>query len=355
MSLSLREPLRRLLLNRPTPTADYGTMVKAPGTVVDDSGNYRAGWLESFPAVPGADRAQGSAKRFHKWFFVHFDTPDYFVGFDIVDLALGGNVGIVVLDRRTGEFKVASDSDLLWNNNVVVDGTMKHFSCWPRRSSMRHTKDRIHFDVRAGNLRVQGFARALFERPFIQCTAFHKGHGVLQDWGNVVVEQANLWIGDEKIELPRGSFGAYDRSVGHRRPVENWNWLVAVGEAVHDSGRKAPFAIHLAKDGPAATPHVVSDKYAVWVDGKLHKLDDVQFAVGGMSAWSVWSSSDASHRLDLVFEPHYHRRDRHNVPLLFRVDHSQYFGPVRGRIETPDGGWQFEKVMATAEDSKMVC
>lgn len=339
----------------------YAHMTEPPDHLLDD-GSYAPGWFVRSPSDLGLDTAVASRRRLHQWFFLHFDSDDLFVGANIVDLALGGNIGVIVLDKTRSDFDVTSDTGLLHRNFVAIDSSARRFE--DRRTGSFIEVDeadrRVSFRLTAGETCLAGVAEEVFARPFVQSTAFGDGLGALQTWGNLRLVEATLTSGGVTRALPAGMLGCYDRSVGHRRWMENWNWIAACGEVEGPDG-PVPFALHAATDRDLARPKVQADKQVLWVGEHLRKVRDLSFSYAYIdeealltSAWTIRSNPRAPAWVDLRFQPAHHRRDAHRVPLLFQVDHSQYFGRLDGTIGMEGQRYEVRGVYATTEDSMMM-
>ncbi len=356
--LSLRRVLRRLSTPRfaDAPEGGYRTIEPAPGQLIDAGGAYTPGWYDGFDGALNLDRAAGPTKRFHRWFFVHIDGPEWFVGANIAHLGIGGNSGIVALNKRTGEIKSESVTGVLLANQVDIDAECRRFYDGKTGSLMMTDADVFTVDVAARGLRLQAELQPALGAPFVQATRFHGGHGALQFWGNLGVESARLSdAAGLVVEFDRGTPAAYDRSMGHRRPIESWNWMITTGSTIAGTA----FALHLAVDRPAARPTVDAAKAVLWLDGGPRKLPEIRIEYDVLDRelstgpWRI-TSGEAPYRVDFVFEPVHHRRDRHRVPLVFNVDHSQYFGRLSGTIYAPDGEHRIEDVFATTEETVMI-
>lgn len=366
---SARIPLRRLTLapSYASPDARYDTMVSPPATLLAD-GRYLPGWFSEEPArLNTFDNAEAGWRRLHRWFFLHFDSPDYFIGANIADLRLGGNVGIIVLDKRTGHFEVAERTALLLNNKVAISDDCRAF-CDPTSGSyIRMLEDAegptggVEFGLFVGDTRLVGQASAQFARPFVQSTRLGDALGTFQVWGNLRLEAATLTLNDTEIVLPSGSHGAFDRSLGHRRLLENWNWVATCGEARRGSDT-VPFALHAALDRSGARPIVDAHKFVLWLGDEMVKVDDLRFdydyldeAERKTSAWRIHSRrTEGKPWVDLRFDPDFHRRDLKRIPLILNVDHSQYFGNLNGQVCAGGEICEVVDVFATVEDSMMV-
>lgn len=364
---SLRGALRSQWVQREVAVTDdlYRYLEKAPATLVDEMGNYRPGWFEESPKDLSLSGLGTALKRFHRWFFIHFDTKDYFVGANLIDLYHGGNVGIVFLDKRTGAFHVESDSALFFLNGVKIDQSCRRFTDKRSGSRLEISEDdrRIEFDIRCKTMHLRGVAEEIFTRPFVQSTAFHRGHGALQSWGNLRLLEGELKVKNSWIPVASGTLGAYDRSLGHRRPLENWNWIASCGRVKEaDSGEELLFALHAARDRPFAQPQVEARKYCLWLGDAQLKLADIRFeycysdrSKKKTGAWTISSSQRTGYpSIKLTFVPRYHRRDAHRIPCIFNVDHSQYFGELTGDVFLNGKRYLVSDVFATTEDSMMI-
>ena len=87
-------------------------------------------------------------------------------------------------------------------------------------------------------------------------------------------------------------------------------------------------------DNSAATEN------AVILDGRVHKLGQVDFSYSSKDFMQAWHMYSPDGRLDLVFEPFYERVARTNVKLLYSEVH-QIFGRYSGQFTSDTG----EKIM----------
>ncbi|MEL6182222.1 MAG: DUF2804 family protein, partial [Myxococcota bacterium] len=163
------------------------------------------------------------------------------------------------------------------------------------------------------------------------------------------------------IDLPVGTLGAYDRTVGHRRPIQNWNWLAAVGQG-RDTATDEPVVVSLiaSTDQERARPRVVAHKNNVWIDGQHLKLPEMRFdyTVHDPKTWDTgpWTLTSHSSKgtLDLTFLPEYRRREQPRIPLLTDVDFNQYYGYLSGQITALGRTVAVDGMFGLVEDSWMV-
>ena len=91
-----------------------------------------------------------------------------------------------------------------------------------------------------------------------------------------------------------------------------------------------------------------------FVDGVLHKLDQVTFHIPPSNWLSPWRFTSNDNRLEMVFVPHQERIDRQN--LFFHVfTRRQVFGFFSGKAQLDDGSIvEFHNLTGFAERSKMI-
>jgi hypothetical protein len=154
--------------------------------------------------------------------------------------------------------------------------------------------------------------------------------------------------------IPPGTLGLYDRTLGHRRSRQNWNWLAAIGETV-DGER---FAIQAAQDRGRASPRRTIHKAPMWLDGELlTSSSEARFTYAPPSgsqdvtgAWDIGLGEAPGRSAELVFQPEVRRREQTRLPGVVRADFNQYYGQLSGVVR---GGHEVELdgVFAVAEDS----
>ena len=165
-----------------------------------------------------------------------------------------------------------------------------------------------------------------------------------------------LHIKGEPYEIPSGAMGLYDRTVGHRRRRQNWNWVASIGEAV-DGTR---FAIQASQDRPRALPYRWIHKAGIWWDGKLVKAaPGARFLYEPSQAaekpWRVHLGEGAAPCASLVFEPRFRREETKRIPGVLNAKFQQFYGSLSGSIELMGISERLEvrDVFTVAEDSRL--
>jgi hypothetical protein len=345
---------------------DYLTRRRSPARLIDDQGHYNAGWYEAFDGRINLGDSSAFDAALQRWFHVTLDTPDHFVVMNLADMGRASNTALMVVDKASGGISEASLTGLGPANQVEVCGEARAFRDPPTASFIRVEPDgdALAFSVHADHLHLSGLARVALGPPLVQVTRFHRGRGALQWYGNLSVVSATLTVGDRVIALPPGTLGTFDRTVGHQRGIQSWHWIAAAGHARDcGSGERVALGLQVARDQPAARPRVESKKYAVWVDGALHKVPTAAFdyalldpADRQTGPWRVTSpppdgtQGPAESSFDLTFEPQRHRREQRRL-LIARTDFNQYYGLVSGQVRVAGRVFELEPTFAVTEDS----
>ena len=341
-------------------TYDYSNRIPGPASIIDSQGYYIPGWFDTFEGAHNFEDASGPDKRFQKWIHVHFETKRFFVVANIAHMGLGGNVAVLLHDKKTGKTEKASATRYLMTNRISCDSTHSQFEDSHSGSWIHiHPNGSIEFDVRAKTLALQGRAVTTLGKPFIQSTVYSPGMGTLQWWGNLCLEHGNVKHGNETIALEPGSLGAYDRTVGHRPQEQNWNWVSAVGQAVDEaSDETVTFSLQVSKEKEKANPRVHSQKYNLWLNETHTKFDDltIDYTPDPQSRetgkWRILGVGK-NDSLNLSFRPHFHRREQKWLPGLLDIDFNQYYGTLSGRLVRGDKAYHIHKVFTVCEDSRM--
>jgi hypothetical protein len=340
---------------------DYLVRKPSPACLVGEDGTYNAGWYEAFDGALNVGDSMALDMAFQRWIHLSFDAGRYFVVCNIADFTRAGNVALLVANKESGQFQRESDSPILVKSRFSIDDDVRTFEDHKSHSFIRLSEDgaRVEFSVHVGDLHFSGAARQALGPPFVQVSRFHRGRGCLQWFGCLALEHGVLSIGDRVIQLPENSLGCYDRTVGHQRGLQAWNWIAGSGVAVdEESGQRTEIGFQVACDRPAARPRVETHKSVVWVDGELHKVPSVEFEYQVLDPgkhsttdWVVSSPQEGEgNSMLLVFKPRFHRAENRYLWLI-HADFHQYYGEVTGRVQVGGRTWRLEPMFAVAEES----
>jgi hypothetical protein len=341
---------------------DYLQRQPGPERIISEDGTYNAGWFEDFTGDFNFGDSSAFDMAMHRWFHVTIDAPDHFIVWNLADFSRAGNTAVLVAYKKTGRFEHASITRLFNLNDIQVDPPHRHFQD-PNSNSFTAVDEhegRFRFSMHADHIHISGVAERVLGPAMVQCTRFHRGRGSLQWYGCVRLVHGTLTVGDEVIQLAPGSFGTYDRTMGHQRGLQGWNWIATVGEAIGPDGQRAQMGIQVARDiDGRAVPVVSSKKYIVWVDGQVAKVPHAEFTYESNDGretgpWRIHSHEgdvpEGEDGMDLHFHPDFHRREQKAAGLMV-ADFNQYYGEVHGSVVINGQRWELLPTFAVTEDS----
>jgi len=136
-------------------------------------------------------------------------------------------------------------------------------------------------------------------------------------------------IGERRYEFdPARDFGALDWGRGRWTYRNRWYWGSASG---YVEGR--PFGWNIGYGFSDRTP---ASENALILDGRIHKLDQVQFHIDTSDYMKPWRFSSSDGRFEMVFEPAVDRASETNLAVIRSVQH-QVFGYFLGTAVLDDG------------------
>ncbi|MED5369761.1 MAG: DUF2804 family protein [Myxococcota bacterium] len=343
-------------------TVDYLRRRPGPPAIIGSDGRYVPGWFTEFNGALNLDDSAALGIALQRWFHISIDAGDHFIVCNLANLTRAANVALLVAHKPSGAFEHATRTRLYPNVHVQVSDDARCFHDPDTHSFIRVSPDgqRYEISLHVDHLHLQVIARRCLGPDLVQSTRFHRGRGSLQFYGNLEVEHGALTIGDRLFVIPAGSLGTVDRTIGHQRGLQNWNWIACAGSA-WDRGRKqrVRFGLQVAKDRPDAVPIVNSQKYAVWLEEGLYKIPSARFDYQVLdpetrrtTPWRIVSDAPGDDWMDLRFHPRFQRREQRQG-VLAQGDFNQYYGEVSGRIRVADRSLVLDGVFAVTEDSRL--
>ncbi|MCL2832741.1 MAG: DUF2804 domain-containing protein [Treponema sp.] len=104
--------------------------------------------------------------------------------------------------------------------------------------------------------------------------------------------------------------------------------------------------------GYNSTDSAFNTENAFFLDGKIHKLDQVTFQISPSSWLLPWHFTSNDGRLEMVFTPHQEMADRMNLFFSY-IRRRQVFGTFAGKVILDDGsGYEFKNITGFAERIK---
>ena len=165
------------------------------------------------------------------------------------------------------------------------------------------------------------------------CSPWYNAEGVIQ-------------FGSTEIIFTKGNgWGIFDWNRGVRPKADIRYWAAACGMS---GGRQLSFCAGYSQ---ADFSHGTENGF--FVNGRLHKLDQITFHIP-LSNWlSPWRFTSNDNRMEMTFYPHQERIDRHSL-FFYSSARRQVFGFFSGKVQLDDGSvMEFQNLTGFAERGKM--
>ena len=284
--------------------------------------------------------------KFNQFQFIGFTCDKLIVGLAIVDLKIASNCFIYIYDPESKEYAEHSFINPLafntqidtqpnsgnsffrkGNNKVSIEATAK-----PRLRS-------VNVDLESG-IKISAVIdeSGSFEPLALCVRAGYEGFHFTQKSTALICNGLVEW-GDKKLVLEEiGALASVDWSAGYMRRETAWNWG-SLSCNLPD-GRRLGFNL------AAGVVETGFTENALWIDGKMHKVDMVDFQFDRYHHNHAWSLRSNDGIINLHFEPAGQRKERTNA-IIAATNFTQHFGRYYGEIlingETIhlDGEWGF--------------
>jgi len=157
------------------------------------------------------------------------------------------------------------------------------------------------------------------------------------------VEGVIQFSGVELIFTRGNGWGILDWNRGVRPRTDLRFWAAGCGQF---EGRQAGFSV-----GYNSADSSLGTENAFFLDGKLHKLDQVTFHIPA-DRLVPWRFTSNDNRLEMSFSPHQERDENHQM-FLYSLRRRQSFGSFSGRVTLDDGSdFVFQGLTGIAERRK---
>ena len=336
------------------PVADvFATCQAPPANLIGPEGDYEPGWFNRYDSAINLDSSTAPARRLQYWFHLHCESDTHYLAANVAQMGVVGNVSLVSIDKLTGEFKHSSEKRWLWRNQIKQTGGCALI--WDPISGSSVAQDRkgsIHFHIRTDEASFVGTAEPALGPAFVQSTPGGNGYGSLQWWGPMRLNDGHFSMGQTDVQLPQGSLGGFDRTIGHRNRRQHWNWLSAQGSALSQDGDATPFAVQFAVDNLRNPLLPNPKKFNFWIHGRLYKFDSVEFSPG--EVWRITASGNGvANSMTLQFTPHWCREEKSGHAKWFGGHFRQYYGQVDGQLSLDGQRYTVSVPFGLLEDSRL--
>ncbi|MCL2472369.1 MAG: DUF2804 domain-containing protein [Treponema sp.] len=153
-----------------------------------------------------------------------------------------------------------------------------------------------------------------------------------------------IQFGTAELIFTRGSgWGIFDWNRGVRPRSDLRFWAAGCGQS---EGRKTGFSF-----GYNTADSALGTDNAFFLDGRLHKLDQVTFHIS-LEHLVPWRFTSNDNRLEMIFLP-YQERDESHQMFLYSLKRRQLFGSFSGKVVLDDGSeFEFQDITGIAERCK---
>lgn len=287
--------------------------------------------------------------KFNQFQFISLISPELIVGVAIVNLKLVSNAFIYLYEPKTGAFEEFSFLQP-FAKNTQIDPT-------PNNGNSFFSKGNNSFSIIATStpgirqLKVKIGKNVTIDatidesthyNPLAVCTRAGYNGWVFTQKSTAQTCNGTVKWGENTYDLKQiKALAAVDWTGGFMRKHTFWNW----GSLSHrlDDGRLLGF--NLAA-GVNETGH---SENAVWLDGRMIKVDMVDFQFDRYQRDNSWALRSADGIIDLHFTPAGQRSDKTNAGFI-ASNFTQFFGRFHGEIHLPNESIHLQEAWGLTED-----
>ncbi|MCL2805549.1 MAG: DUF2804 domain-containing protein [Treponema sp.] len=331
-----------------------------PIPLLDDLGKpLNFGWARKPHFIYTPDMVYASRNSITEFDRYIIHSPTHMVVFEIRDDGWLGHMGITVFSLRDKKRSTQSFKTMIPLGSFNMPNNSDFGSARWRRK-----KNHLDFIVMEGGRIIKADIEKFGHYRSLRCALVlsepedAQSLVTSQPWRNQKKSfryaRCSPWFfvegvvqfGGAEIVFSRGhAWGVYDWSRSARPKADIRYWATASGQSL---GSHISFCIGYSwADSSKGTEN------GFFIDGKLHKLDQVTFHIP-MSNWlSPWRFTSNDNRLEMVFYPHQERIDRRRL-FFHNSTRRQVCGFFSGKAQLDDGSVvEFQNLTGFAERNKM--
>jgi hypothetical protein len=325
----------------------YGTEITEPLPLMDEGGKpVNFGWARkplfeyNPPLLGGGPRTRISGTERYIIF-----SATHLIVFEVIDGGTLGHVGISIIsvkDRRRstqnietllplGRFELPPDSESgsirIREKKSALDFILMKGGAriikvdYPRFGQHRHLRGEVvltPLPEAQSIVTVSPWRREKYAFRYFRCSPWFITEGVMQ-------------FGTAEIYFTRdNAWGIYDwkREIRPRRDIRYWAAACGIAD-----GRLVGFNV-----GYGSADSAAGTENAFFLDGVIHKLDQVTFHIPPTDWLEEWKFTSNDKRLEMTFVPNQEREERRNL-FLHSVRCRQVCGTFSGRVILDDGSF----------------
>ncbi|WP_333608065.1 DUF2804 domain-containing protein [Arsukibacterium sp.] len=286
--------------------------------------------------------------KFNQFQFIGFSSPVLLIGIAIVDLKWLSQAFVYCYDIERRQFEQFTMLQLLARgttfNTQPHQGTVS-FQKGRQRLSISATTTpgmrtlEVQLDRLTLNARIDESARY---QPLALCTRAGYQGWVFTEKATALLCQGQLcWQGRQYDLQQLKALACVDWTAGYMRRETFWNWGSL--SCFLADGRRLGFNLAAGVNETGFTEN------ALWLDGRLIKLDMIDFQFDRQQPSLPWHMTSNDGMVNLRFEPQGQRQEKINAGLI-ASNFTQHFGCYYGVIKLADEVIQLQGEWGFCED-----
>lgn len=262
--------------------------------------------------------------KFNQFVFAGIAGPDIIAGVAIIDLKYVANGFAYVLDRKTGVLVEETRLSAFGKNTCITPSPSKPDCVFDSRGLGIRIKDNRLF-VNSRKISVDLSFDPSESNPLRLCTRTgFRGWTYTEKTPSIRVEgKVASENGDYLLGYPH--MGLFDFSCGYMRRNTFWNW--ASISATLPDGRTLGMNLACGVNETGFTEN------AVWIDGKMEKVDVVNFIFDEDDLKKKWVIQSFDGKVDLEFYPEECRKETINK-VVVASKFAHFLGSFSGKLTT---------------------
>jgi hypothetical protein len=285
-----------------------------------------------------------------RWIFLGVCNEDIIFGLAVVHLGYLSNLFTYVFDRK--EKKILKEFDLInpaaagtLFSGSSVDGRVS-FSAAGAKADISFSGGAAALSVKIGDALEAGLSFSRAQEPLnIVTRTGLKGFNYTNKEAGLPVEGKIRAAGKEYGLDGSKPCGNLDYTFGILKRQTFWNW--ASGGGKDSNGKKIGFNFSQGVNETGFTEN------AFWIDGKMVKVDTVDFIYDDLNMLSEWKMRSSDGKVNISFKPEGERAKNLNIGVIKSYYH-QPFGTFTGEFSDGKEKYTLKEVYGFTEEHEAV-
>lgn len=295
----------------------------------------------------GDFRKRGGKGGLKKWIFLGVTAPDAVFGLAIVHLGYLSNMFAYVFDRNDKKIVSEADSIKPFAAGTAFEGSaLEGSAIFGKNAKITITPYMLKLEakIKSGFSAELEYARIKNSLNLVTRNGLSGFNYTCKEAGLSV--QGKIKAGGKTYEIdPALPSGGFDYTFGVLKRSTFWNW--ASGGGTDANGRKLGFNFAQGVNETGFTEN------AFWVDGKMVKVDSVDFIYDAKRMQNEWKMRSFDGKVNISFKPEGERAKNLNIGLIKSYYH-QPFGVFSGTLSDGKEKYVLKDVYGFTEEHDAV-